>query len=73
MSRVGPDVPVRIPSNEMACSTSLAIGTLSRMISVRRRDGGILHHHDEAGDAEILLIFYGDRDCRRVDESNGNW
>jgi hypothetical protein len=46
--RVGPDVPTtRIPSNEIAGS-AMAIGTSSRIISVRGRDGGILHH-DEAG------------------------
>jgi hypothetical protein len=55
----------------MAGSTSSAIGTSSRIIFVRRRDGGILHH-DEAGGAEIVLILYGDRDGRGVDdESNG--
>jgi hypothetical protein len=70
--RVGVHVPARIPSNEIAGSASLVIGTSSRIISVRRRDGGILHH-DEADGSEIPLILYGDRNGRRVDESNGNW
>ena len=65
--RVGPDVPARIPSNEIAGSASLAIGTSSRIISVRRRDGDIFHR-DDAGGSKILLVLYGDRD-----ESNGNW
>jgi len=67
--RVGPDVPARIPSNEIAGSASYSkrLGREENVCKETRR------RYLASRRSWQLLILYGDRDGRRVDESNGNW